>query len=200
MVIIGTGGVAKDIVGGLARDFRHDEFLFFNDNPNKLSSNLFVGKYNVISTWDELTEYIKNVDRRFLCAIANPVQRYRITEKVKSIGGTPWHLHNALDNVSEFSTFMEGCIFQRDVVVSAEVQIGEGCFFNCGVIIGHDCTIGNYVSFGPGVRVLGNVEIGDFSYIGCNAIILPNVKIGKKVRVGIGKIVDRDLPDNTKFD
>jgi sugar O-acyltransferase (sialic acid O-acetyltransferase NeuD family) len=200
MVVIGTGGLAKDLIGGLARDFRHEKIIFFNDNPSKIEAELFVGKYPIISDWEQLENHFKNSDKRFLCAIGNPIQRKRITEKVVRIGGLPWNLYNALDNVSEFANIKDGCIFQRDVVISADVTIDEGCFFNCGVIVGHDSKIGAYVSFGPGVRVLGNVEIGEYSYIGCNAVILPNIKIGRKVRIGIGKIVDRDLPDGTKFE
>lgn len=196
MIIIGTGGLAKDIVGSLARDFRHLDFHFYND---KSEEKLFVNRYNVLNNEDAVRDYFQNVDNRFNAAIANPLIRERMNAKFRSWGGALTTLMSMHEHVSEFTTIEQGCIIQPDVVISSCVKIGEGTFFNCGTIIGHDAVIGKYVSFGPGARVLGNAEIGDYSYIGCNSVILPGVKIGKKVRIGIGKIIDQDVPDNSKI-
>lgn len=198
MVIIGTGGLAKDIVGSLARDYRHKEFYFFNDRNDNVDE-LFVNRYPIIRSLDELKNHFKKNENIFVAAIANPINRFRMTNKVIDCGGVLSTLMALKENVSEFSKIESGCIIQPDVVVSSCVTIGEGSFLNCGVIIGHDVSIGKYCSFGPGARVLGNVSIGSFSYIGCNSIILPNVKIGKKVRIGIGKIINYDVPDETKI-
>ena len=197
MLIVGTGGLSKDLVGSLARDFRHKSFVFYNDDSDE---TLFVGRYKVLHDEAAVAEYFRKVDNRFNTAIANPLKRERVNRRFVSLGGVLTTIMALHEHVSEFTQIGDGCIIQPDVVVSSDVLIGEGCFFNCGVIIGHDVSVGKYVSFGPGVRVLGGVSIGDYSYIGCNAVILPGVKIGAKVRIGIGKIVDRDLPDNFKME
>jgi len=196
MLIIGTGGLAKDMVGSLARDFRHVPFYFYND---KSDENLFVNRYKVLHNETEVREYFTKVDNRFNAAIANPLIRERMNAKFRTYGGVLTTVLAMHENVSEFTEIAPGSIIQPDVVISSCVTVGEGCFFNCGTIIGHDVKIGKYVSFGPGVRILGKVEIGDYSYIGCNAIITPGVKIGKKVRIGIGKIITEDVPDNSKI-
>jgi sugar O-acyltransferase (sialic acid O-acetyltransferase NeuD family) len=196
MLIIGTGGLAKDIVGSLARDYRHIDFYFYND---KSTEDFFVGRYKVIHNEDSVRKYFQEVDNRFNTTIANPLIRERMNLKFRQWGGVLTTIMSLNEHVSEFTTISPGCIIQPDVVVSSCVEIGEGTFFNCGSIIGHDVKIGKYVSFGPGVRILGNVEIGNYSYIGCNSIILPGVKIGNKVRIGIGKIIDKDVPDNSKI-
>jgi len=197
MLIVGTGGLAKDLVSCLDRDYRHETFHFFNDKHD-LSFSHFMGKYPIIRSMEELSEYFLNHDNRFVCAIANPLLRYRMNSKIVKMGGVLTTLTN-LHNTSKFATIESGCIIQPDIIISSDVYVGEGTFINCGTIIGHDVNIGKYCSFGPGVRVLGNVSIGDFSYIGCNTIITPGVKIGKKVRIGIGKIIDKDVPDNSKI-
>ncbi len=198
MVIIGTGGLAKDIVGSLARDNRHGDFYFYNDRTDN-QDELFVNRYPIIRSEEALKVHFNQKNNLFAVAIANPINRFRMTKKVIEWGGKLTTIMALKENVSEFTTIMQGCIIQPDVVVSSCVTIGEGSFLNCGVIIGHDVTIGDYCSFGPGARVLGNASIGAYSYIGCNAVILPGVKIGKKVRIGIGKIIDFDIPDGTKI-
>lgn len=197
MLIIGTGGLAKDLVSCLDRDYRHETFYFFNDKED-LSDLLFMGRYPIIKSLDDLQLHIKNNDNRFVSAIANPILRYKMNARVEKMGGILTTLTN-LHNVSQFSTVENGCIIQPDIIISSDVHIGEGTFINCGTIIGHDVTVGKYCSFGPGVRVLGKVSIGEFSYIGCNVVIMPGVKIGKKVRIGVGKIIDKDVPDNSKI-
>lgn len=196
MLIIGTGGLSKDIVGSLARDYRHIDFHFYND---KSSEDLFVNRYKVLHDEASVRKYFQSVDNKFNAAIANPLIRERMNNKFNQWGGVLSTLMALHEHVSEFTEIAAGCIIQPDVVISSCVSIGEGTFFNCGTIIGHDVRIGKYVSFGPGARVLGNVEIGDYSYIGCNSVILPGVKIGNKVRIGIGKIIDKDVPDNAKI-
>lgn len=196
MVIIGTGGIAKDVVGWLDRDYKLETFYFYN-NMNA-TGELFVGQYPVITQWEDLEAHLQTSDRRFVSAIANPLLRYRMNRRIEGIGGVLTTLVNDY-NVSKFATVGKGCIIQTDVIVSSCVTLGEGTFINCGSIIGHDATIGDYCSFGPGTRILGHATIGDYSYIGCNSVILPGVKIGKKVRIGIGKIIDQDVPDNSKI-
>ena len=198
MVIIGTGGLAKDIVGSLARDYRRERFYFYNDRTD-FTDELFVNRYPVIRSEEELKLHFKENGNLFVSAIANTLLRYKMNEKIKRIGGSLTSLVALKENVSEFGTIGKGVIIQPDVVVSSCVSIEEGSFLNCGTIIGHDVKIGRYCSFGPGVRILGGVEIGEFSYIGTNAVILPGVKIGKKVRIGIGKIIEHDVPDNSKI-
>lgn len=197
MVIIGTGGLAKDIVGSLARDHRHKEFYFYNDRSD-YKENLFVNRYPVLRSLDELKNHFDTQGNIFISAIANPIQRMRMNDRIREIGGKLTTIMALRENVSEFTTIGAGTIIQPDIVISSEVIVGEGTFFNCGTIIGHDVTIGKYCSFGPGVRVLGSVEIGEFSYIGCNTVITPGVKIGKKVRIGIGQVITEDIPDGAK--
>ena len=60
MVIIGTGGLAKDLVGSLARDFRHKNFYFYNDRSDCLDE-LFVNRYPIIKSKVALIEHFTNL-------------------------------------------------------------------------------------------------------------------------------------------
>lgn len=201
MLIIGSGGLAKDFITSFevdARDYAKDLVLF--DNTEDGVDKLF-DYYRVIRSFDELSEHFlaNPKNKEFIVCIGNPLMRYRLAQKVIALGGiyTPYVSFKTCA-ISPHTKFGNGVVIQHGCIVSRDAVLEEGAFLNAGIVLGHDVKIGKYVSMGPGVRVLGGVEIGEFSYIGCNAVITPGVKIGKKVRIGIGKIIDKDVPDNAK--
>jgi UDP-perosamine 4-acetyltransferase len=171
--------------------------MFDNINLDKQS---VYGRYQVIHTFDELRSWFQTSDDKFIVCIANPLKRERLVESVLQLGGKLTSYVAVQGSVLHPETPVgEGCVLQAGVLVSKDVSIGRSVFINAGVIIGHDCVVEDYVSLGPGCRLLGGSTIGAFSYVGCNAVVMPGVKIGKKVRVGVGKVVTEDLPDNAKF-
>lgn len=196
-LIIGSGGLAKDIYSTIRVDFPEARPVIFNNTLQPV--NQIFNQCKVLKTFDELALHFKTVSPYFNVAIANPLMRYRLAEKIKKMGGL-LKTQIAKNAYLSFAIKMaDGCIIEPGNIISGPTILAEGVFLNCACIIGHDVEIGQYTSFGPGVRVLGNVTIGEFCYIGTNAIIHPNIKIGNKVVVGIGKIVDRNLADGEKF-
>ncbi len=202
MLIIGSGGLAKDIVTSLevdAQGYANDLMLF--DNTENASDLLFE-HYPIIHSFDELSEYFKDNTKKkeFIVCIGNPLMRFRLAQKVIQLGGiyTPYVSFKTCA-ISPITKFGNGVVIQHGCIISRDAVLGEGVFLNASVVLGHDVKIGNYVSVGPGVRILGGVEIGEYSYIGCNAVIMPGIKIGKKVRIGVGKVIESDVPDNAKI-
>lgn len=200
MLLIGTGGVARDLITTWEMDpSRRDDELHLFDNVN-LDSDLLYDQYKIYHSFEEIEEYFDTIDKRFITCLANPIKRERVERQIKELGGQPAQFISYYGTVLHHKTpFGKGSILQTDSKISRDSVVGDGVFINAGVIIGHDCLINDYVSIGPGCRLLGDSEIGTYSYIGCNAVIMPGVKIGRKVRVGVGKVVKEDLPDNTKF-
>lgn len=199
MLVIGTGGLARDIAGNISKETDQHKYVFYNDMPGK-GENTFLGRYRVLCSQNEAREYFEKEEPFFLSAVANPLMRMRLNEKFKKMGGSlGGFLFPEPKYISDFVKIGEGCIIQFNVIISSNTIIEEGVFINCDSIIGHDVFIGKYCSFAPGVRILGNVTIGAFSYIGCNVVIMPGVKIGEKVRIAAGKIIDKDIPDNSKI-
>lgn len=198
MVIIGTGGLAVDMIGNIIISDRFTRYYFYNDRSD-FEGTVFLNEYVVYRNLNQLQDHFKSIDNRFVVAIANPLLRMKMTNKIMAIGGVPTTFVSTREIVSRYVEIGKGSIIQPGTIISGNSIVGEGCFFNCLCIIGHDVKIGSFCSFGPGVRVLGGVEIGEFSYIGCNAIIAPGVKIGKKVRIGMAKVITEDVPDNSKI-
>ncbi len=199
MLIIGAGGLTRDVITSWELDTTIKEDLFLFDNINADHDFLY-NKYRIYHTFDELKKHFEKIDRRFFVCIGNPLKRKRMTEQIEALGGelTPF--------VScKVTTFNPGTVLGKGVVIepgcgiSRDVIIEKGVFINAGTILGHDVILREYVSLGPGVRLLGGAEIGECSYIGCNAVVMPKVKIGKRVRIGVGKVIDKDVPDNSKI-
>lgn len=200
MLIIGTGGLAKDVVTSWEIDeLNQDKQLFLFDNVN-LDNHLFFNKHHIFHTHDEVAYHFETHSKDFFVCIGNPLMRKRITETFESLGGNLVPFISCKASIVHPETNLgKGVVIEPAVVVSKNVILEKGVFVNAGTILGHDAILHEYVSLGPGVRVLGHVEIGEFSYIGTNSIICPYVKIGKKVRIGMGKIIDKNIPDNSKI-
>lgn len=199
MVIIGAGGLAREVVTTMEIEHFDINNIVLFDNVNT-SVDKIHDHWPVLHTWEQLSDHLQYVDRHFITCIANPLKRFRVTQKVIELGGILTHFISNHVVHSQYDWFSPGVIIQPGCIMPRGVILKEGVFLNAGNIVGHDSVLERYVSLGPGCRILGSAHIGEFSYIGTNSVILPNVKIGKMVRVGIGKVVDKDLPDNTKFE
>lgn len=200
MIIIGTSGLAKELLESMKFDKSGllSNICFF-DNVNKDLKFLY-DKFSVYNSFDDVDEMFSKYGNEFLVAVANPLFRLRLTERLEGMGGAlSNYVSRKTTAISPTCKISKGSIVQQACIVSADAILKKGVFMNAASIVGHDAVLHEYVSVGPGVKILGNVEVGKYSYIGTNSVIMPHVKIGEKVRVGINKVVTEDLPDNTKF-
>ncbi len=199
MLIIGTGGLAKDIAGNISRHYNQAQYVFYNDSETDEEEH-FLGRYEILRSKDSASNFFQNREKGFISAVGNPLMRMRLNNSFTALGGVlESFIFTEVKYISDFTHIGKGSVIQYNVIISSNTALGEGSFINCGCIIGHDVIIEDYVSLGPGVHILGNVEVGSFSYIGCGAIIMPGVKIGQKVRIAPGKIITEDVPDNSKI-
>lgn len=197
MLIIGTGGMAREVAGILEFDNPHNELYFFNNIDTEI--HLMWNRYTTYHTEDELVQHFKNNGNLFICCIANPLIRQRLTERIEQLGGVKANAISYRADISHFADIDRGIVIQPGCVVASDVTLKTGVFLNALAVIGHDSILHPYVSVGPGAKILGNVEIGAHSYIGTNAVIMPGVKIGEKVRIGVGQIITEDVPSNSKI-
>lgn len=92
-----------------------------------------------------------------------------------------------------------GCVVMEGAIIKVNCLIGDQVIINTGASVDHDCTIGDYVHIAPQATLCGGIEVGEGTLIGANAIILPGIKLGKWCVVGSGSIVNRDMPDGSKW-
>jgi sugar O-acyltransferase (sialic acid O-acetyltransferase NeuD family) len=196
MIIVGSGGFAKEILDVFEVCKQEQELVFFNNiDP---TANLFLNRFPIIHTDNEVVDYFQCRDRRFLLGIGGPQNREKLFKHFCALGGTPYSVIGCNAVVSSIDTSLgEGLCLLNGCVVSAGSSIGNGCLVYYSANVTHDCVIGNFCEISPGACVLGGAIIGNRTHIGANATILPKIRIGCDVRIGAGAVVTQDIPDNT---
>jgi sugar O-acyltransferase (sialic acid O-acetyltransferase NeuD family) len=197
MLIIGTGGLGKEVLALLIDEKEAGEICFFDENQK--APDLLYNKFKVFKSIETVTDYFRNKDNRFITAIGNPRLRKKLTEKISKAGGELTSVISSRASLFQFNEPCQGAIIQPGVGVSHGVKFGKSCAIHINASIGHSSKLGSYINIGPSATIIGPVEIGDFTYIGAQSVILPNLKIGKNVIVGAGTIVDKNLQDNQTY-
>ncbi|MFD2966828.1 acetyltransferase [Sphingobacterium bambusae] len=194
MLIIGAGGLAKEILEVCHRNDLLTDLAFYDDvNPDKLH---LLG-FPVLKTEVAAQEYFSETDNRFCLGIGNPKLRAAMVDKFQSLGG---QLHSVVSKHADMGTYGVsigiGNTILGDALISNSVSIGKAGLIYYKTVVAHDVYIDDFVELSPGATLLGGCKVGTFSQIGANATILPKVTIGSHVVVGAGAVVNRDLPDN----
>ncbi|WNM20247.1 acetyltransferase [Flavobacterium capsici] len=196
MLIIGAKGFAKEILEIVHHLNQLDDLAFYDDVNFGMPEKLF-GKFPILSSTDEATNYFKSIDNRFTIGIGNPFLRKKLYDKFTSLGGiytstiSPTAIIGSYEvEIGIGSNILSAAVFSNSTI------LGKGCIVYYNSIITHDCVIGDFVEISPAVSILGRCQIGSFSKIGSNATILPDIKIGINVTIGAGSVVTKDIPDN----
>jgi len=194
MLIVGTGGMGKEVLGLLVSSAKEREIYFFDQDksvPNKL-----FGKYPVLKLEEDVANLFKEKSCEFIVGIGQPRIRERLTLKMETLGGELASLIRSSSFIFPFNKPSIGLLAHPGVGVSHGADIGKSCVLHINSTIGHDVILGKFVSIGPNSSIIGPSSIGDYGCIGANATILPGIKIGKNVVIGAGSIIDRNIDDN----
>jgi sugar O-acyltransferase (sialic acid O-acetyltransferase NeuD family) len=193
MLIIGCGGLGKEILTILIEDHFSDEIVFYDEGPN--APDMLYGTYRVLKDLPAVEAYFRGGDRRFITGIGNPRIREMLTTKIETVTGYLDSVISKRTTIFHFNDKYSGVIIQPGVGISHNVRIEKGAAIHINATIGHSTSIGKYVNVGPNATIIGPVEIGAYSYISAQAVVLPNITIGKNVIVSAGKVVNRSLAD-----
>lgn len=196
MIILGAGGHAKEILELVHCDGLTDNLCFFDDfNPN--SRDIFMNKFKILRSKNELENYFLNQDKKYIIGVGGTVLRKQMNDKAESMGGKLISIISKYAYIGSFDVDLEnGLNIMHGAWISNSVKIGKGTLLNAYVKIHHDTTIGEYTEIAPSVTILGACNIGSFVSIGASATLLPKINIGNNVVIGSGSIVTKDVPDN----
>lgn len=196
MLIIGAGGLAKEILEIYHQNGK-TEGLSFYDDINKLESKLMYGLFPILDNELDAT-YLFKKNKAFTLGIGKPILRYRMFRKFTHLGGV---LESAISSLSIIGRHAveigPGVNILSGATISNSVKINKGCLIYYNTTIAHDCKIGSFVELSPGATLLGGVTVGSYTQIGSNATILPKIRIGENVVVGAGAVVTKDVPSNS---
>jgi len=189
IVIVGTGGLAKDV-----------KWIIDRINAIQKTWNLlgFIDKearQDVIGDDDFLCSYSKELD--VVIAVGSPDIRKKLYSKYSS--NTNLCFPNVVDPsaiISASVTMGIGNIVCSYSVLTVDVTIGDFNIINIRSNIEHDSVIKDYVTVSPSVNVSGNVLIETEAYVGVGASIIQGLNIGKNTVIGAGAVVIKNIPAN----
>jgi sugar O-acyltransferase (sialic acid O-acetyltransferase NeuD family) len=197
MLIVGTGGLAKEVLGMIVRNKLSDYVIFYDEN--KATPVLLYDRYKVLHEENELKQYFSTHSPEFIVGIGNPRIREKLTLKMRELGGDSTNVISNEAALFQFNDYSTATIIEPFVGISHGLTLGEGCAIHIHSSIGHAAKIGKYVNVGPGATIVGPIEIGNYTYIGAKSLLLPNIKIGKHVIIAAGVTVNKDLQDCETF-
>lgn len=190
MLIIGTKGLAKEILEILHLRKELENLYFFDDVNDDVHGKLF-GQFPILKTISEVQKYFENTDKRFSIGIGNPQLREKLFNKISALGG---ELTSTISPKADIGSY--DIEIGNGAKISNSVKIGIAPIIYYNAIITHDCRIGDFCEISPAANILGRVNIGNKTQIGANATILPDIKIGNNVTIGAGAVVTKNIPDN----
>ncbi len=192
MLIIGTGGLASDILSSFQFDEGFDDLCFYNDT--EIPSKEYIKKnYRILTSLAEAKEYFKKNDSRFIVGIGDNITREKIAEKFETLGGVNSNYISTRALVGKY-VFID----KTGVIILHHAAIGNGCSIGRGSIIYTNASLGHGSVIGEYVLVSGNVcmsdtTIGKFSTIGIGASFKPGVIIAGYSFVGVGSVVTKNI-------
>jgi sugar O-acyltransferase (sialic acid O-acetyltransferase NeuD family) len=197
MIIAGSGGHAKEILGIFTQLKIEDNIQFFDDVTTETIKIPFFEKFNMLKTIEEAKEiFYKNPD--FVLGVGNPGIRKVMAEKLIKAGGNLVSVISPYARIGKYKINLgKGLNIMTGAIITEDASIDDGSLLHVNVSVHHDCRIGKFCELSPGCIILGNVTIGDFTSVGAGAVLLPGVTIGKYVMIGAGSVVTKNVSDGS---
>lgn len=129
-------------------------------------------------------------------AVGNNRERARLYQEATERGFEFADIISPDSNIRHAQYGRHTCILEYNNI-QPHVSIGDNCIVWSGNHIGHHTMIGSHVMITSHVCISGGVDIGDYTFIGVNATLADHIKIGTGCIIGMGAIVDKDMPDDT---
>jgi acetyltransferase EpsM len=89
-----------------------------------------------------------------------------------------------------------GTVVLAGAVVNAGAAVGPHGIVNTAAVLEYDVTLGAYVHAAPATVVGARTKIGDGGYLGIGCRLRERLTVGVNVRVGMGAVVLRSVPDD----
>ncbi|MNK00935.1 putative acetyltransferase EpsM [compost metagenome] len=169
IVIIGAGGVGREIASILKNDSRINFNLkgFIDDT---IPTGTLINGKSVLGG----IEWLKNNNKlAAVIAIGNPEVRKGIIEVLKSMDiFCPTIIHpNVSIHDMENVKIGQGCYIADGCIFTTNIVIEDYCFINTSCTLQHDTFIESNSVLMPGVRITGGAKIGSGTFVFPNCVI-----------------------------
>lgn len=179
VVIFGSGGLAKELIGYLEMDGHEVCGVLSRETFN----NPAFDKYPLLDA----------VPEGAVCflGVAMPQVKREI------IAANPWiewstYVHRSCF-ISPHAKIGKGCVFAPQAIVAGDAVIEDFVFFNTNATIGHDSIVRKYSTLFPNTEVCGDCDIGEGVIFGIGSYALPKVHIASGAKVSAGAVVRKSI-------
>lgn len=154
--------------------------------------------FKILGSFDDLFSSNNLQGKFFLLTMGDIEIRYKLTEKILSLGGKVPSLIHPTAVISRFADISNvGVYISAFVHVQADTKIGQGTVVLSGVNISHTNTIGKYCFIAGGATVGAFTIVDDFVFIGQGALSISSKvkKIGTHAYVGARSLITKDVDE-----
>ena len=186
IALVGTSGLARELLGYLEDDPRYRVVCALDDNPDAVLPG-----YEVVSPsdWDDRCG-------KAIFSVGYPEYKRDVLARYMQLG-FEWQTYvhpKAL--VSKQARIGHGCIIGPFAVIAGNAMIGNFVFLNVYAAVGHDAVIGDFSSLMPYACVEGYACLGQETLAATGAKVLPQTQVGDRSRISAGAVVMRDMPSD----
>lgn len=196
IIIVGAGGCGREVANWIEDINKVEEkwniLGFLDDDLEALKE--FPSKYHIIGT---IKDHKPREDRRYAMGIANPEIKKIVGPALMEKGAQfASIIHPSTHIYSEYDLGV-GLVTYPNSKIATGCQIGNFVTLQ-STILGHDSNLEDYVTVSSNCGITGGTELHKGCFIGDHACIAVGLEIGANAYVGIGSVVIRDVPENTR--
>lgn len=196
IIIVGAGGCGREVANWIEDINKVEEKWnivgFIDDNVDALKA--FSSKYSVIGT---IHDHEPTANVKYAMGIANPVVKKIVgPELVRKGAQFAPIIHPSTHIYSEYDLGI-GLVTYPNSKIATGCRIGDFVTLQ-STILGHDSQLEDYVTVSSSCGITGGCKLHEGAFIADHACIAVGLEIGAGAYVGIGSVVIRDVPDNTR--
>ncbi len=194
IIIIGAGGLAKDIFSPLQATLQKDERIkgvLADDKEKFIASQIPTHYLGTIKDYQPTKQ-----DRLLVCFGTQPM-RTRIFCEFQQKGAKFHSFIHPTAILPRHCNIGEGVIIGAYCIIGEHSFIGNNVFANKFVNIGHDSSIHNHTILCPYVMVAGGASIGESSFLSTRVSLAPNTHIGNHCTISAHSFVKTNIADST---
>ena len=196
IIIIGAAGCGREVANWI-EDINKVEptwniLGFLDDNPNALDG--FRCKYQIIGT---IKDHEPRENVKYAMGIASPAVKKLIGPAMMEKGAQfASIIHPSVHVYSEYELGV-GLVAYPNAKIATGCRIGDFVTLQ-STILGHDAELEDYVTVSSSCGITGGTKLHEGCFIGDHACIAVGMEIGAWAYVGIGSVVIREVPENTR--
>ncbi|WP_288333561.1 NeuD/PglB/VioB family sugar acetyltransferase [uncultured Cloacibacillus sp.] len=188
MVIYGAGGLGREILSLLKRDYADvwSVIGFIDDSqdmPKEIDGVQLFSK-----------DFLDGRELAVVLGFADPEGKSRVFKdlsKKKNLSFPNVISKKAV--IDSNARLGKGVIITDFCWISTNASVDNAVFINVGSAIGHDAIVGDCCSIMPQCAISGNVTIGRTTLIGAKTFILQGIAIGDSAMIAAGTVVCRNV-------